>query len=270
MRTITYKTHRQQRLPLFIRLLLALFIAGPALAHSSISYAATCSTGAYWDGTTCIPAPPGSYVPLLRVTATSAILCPVGAYQDLAGQNSCKLASPGFFVVTTGAMMATPCAPGAYQEQAGQSSCLPAPAGSFAVGTRGAGATAASPCTPGTYQEQAGQSSCMSAPAGSFAAGSAGGAGAKTATACDLGTYQDETGKSSCKLAPLGYYVDSKNSIAPRLCQEGMYQDETGKSSCKTPAENGKASADKTTVICDVGYAESKDLTGELICVLAP
>ena len=80
-----------------------------------------CPAGQYDNGTSCVDAPPGYYVP--APGATSAIPCPVGTYQDQAGSTSCDPAPAGSYVSTIGAVSATLCPVGTYQDQAGAISC---------------------------------------------------------------------------------------------------------------------------------------------------
>jgi len=82
----------------------------------------TCTAGTYLDGTTCVPAPAGSFVPVDG--ATEATLCPVGTYQDEEGQTSCILADIGFFVDVAGAVAQTPCPAGTTTIATGSTSCI--------------------------------------------------------------------------------------------------------------------------------------------------
>ncbi len=151
-------------------------------------YEAVCPAGQYDNGTGCVPASPGYYVPVAG--ATSQTPCPVGTYQDQAGAISCKPASAGSYVSATGATTATLCPVGTYQDQTGAISCKPAPAGSYVSAT---GATSATFCPAGTYQDQAGATSCIPAPAGSYVDTT----GATSATPCPAG-YTSEAGAVEC------------------------------------------------------------------------
>ncbi|NHH98195.1 hypothetical protein DYY66_2426 [Candidatus Nitrosotalea sp. FS] len=66
-----------------------------------------CPAGSFLSSNSCIPAPPGSYVPLPG--ATSATLCSVGTFTSLAGQTQCTPAPAGSFVDTTGATSSNLC-----------------------------------------------------------------------------------------------------------------------------------------------------------------
>ena len=65
-------------------------------ASATTTVAGLCQPGTYWNGATCAAAFPGSFVSTAGATASTP--CALEAYQDLAGQTSCKLASPGTFV----------------------------------------------------------------------------------------------------------------------------------------------------------------------------
>lgn len=92
-----------------------------------------CPAGRYDNGTGCVPADPGYYVPVAG--ATSQIPCLAGYYQDQAGATSCKPASAGSYVSTTGATSATFCPAGKYQPYVGQTSCIPADPGYYVPGS---------------------------------------------------------------------------------------------------------------------------------------
>ncbi len=184
-----------------------------------------CPPGSYspTGNAPCAEAPPGTFVN--TTGATQATPCPVGTYQNLAGQLSCFFAPPGTFVDSAGATQATPCQVGTYQNLAGQLSCFFAPPGTF---VDSAGATQATPCQVGTYQDLAGQLSCFFAPPGTFVDS----AGATQATPCQVGTYQDLAGQLSCFFAPAGTFVDSAGATQATPCQVGTYQNLAGQLSC--------------------------------------
>jgi hypothetical protein len=92
-----------------------------------------CQAGKYDNGSGCVDADPGYYVP--DAGATSQIPCLAGYYQDQAGATSCKPASAGSYVSTTGATSATFCPAGKYQPYVGQTSCIPADPGYYVPGS---------------------------------------------------------------------------------------------------------------------------------------
>lgn len=69
-----------------------------------------CSPGSYLDGSTCVPAPPGTYV--ASAGATEPTPCAPGTFQPLAGQTSCLQAPVGSYVDVVGANQPTACPPG--------------------------------------------------------------------------------------------------------------------------------------------------------------
>lgn len=115
--------------------------------------AVSCSAGSY-GAFECVPAAPGYFVPVDNALEQTA--CPVGTFQDEAGQTSCKPAPQGTFVNTTAATEATPCSPGSYQDQLGQTACIPAPL-NFYVDVEGA--VAATACSFGFITEGVGSTS---------------------------------------------------------------------------------------------------------------
>src|SRR3954454_7134672 len=94
--------------------LLIVAALGAALALASASLASGgptgCAPGAYFDGTSCVPAPPGYFS--LGAAATTPTPCAQGYFQPLAGASSCLPARAGYFVPASGAKDETACAPG--------------------------------------------------------------------------------------------------------------------------------------------------------------
>jgi hypothetical protein len=78
----------------------------------------SCPAGKYYDGTNCVDATPGHYVP--NPGATSQIDCALGTYQDGTGAISCKLADAGSFVATPAAIVQAQCVAGRYQPDPGK------------------------------------------------------------------------------------------------------------------------------------------------------
>ena len=81
-----------------------------------------CSLGTYDNGTGCVQAAPGYYVPVSG--ATSQTPCALGTYQPNAGSISCISAEPGHYVDVTAAIMQIDCLPGSYQPNSGAISCI--------------------------------------------------------------------------------------------------------------------------------------------------
>ena len=118
----------------------------------------TCPAGKYNNGTSCVDADPGHYVP--TAGATEQIPCAAGTYQPASGATSCIQASAGNFVAATGSVAQTPCPAGTYQPASGATSCLAADPGNFVSIT---GATQQTQCPVGMYQPISGQTSCLAA-----------------------------------------------------------------------------------------------------------
>ena len=90
---------------------------------------APCTPGTYDNGSGCVNADPGYYVPVSG--ATDQTPCAVGYYQPNAGAVSCIAAEPGHYVDVTGAVMQIDCLPGSYQPNSGAASCILAEADFF-------------------------------------------------------------------------------------------------------------------------------------------
>lgn len=82
-----------------------------------------CPSGSFapLGDTTCILAPPGSFVDVQG--ATFSTFCPAGSFQALTGQSSCDDADVGNFVSTQGSSSQTACLIDTYQPATGQSQC---------------------------------------------------------------------------------------------------------------------------------------------------
>jgi hypothetical protein len=97
--------------------------------ESIIITSAPCPAGQFDNGSGCVDASPGYYVP--APGATEQTPCAPGMYQPNAGSVSCIPASPGHYVDVTAAAMPIDCLPGSYQPNSSATSCLLADAGFF-------------------------------------------------------------------------------------------------------------------------------------------
>jgi len=191
--------------------------------ESGVSGGNPCLAGTWWNGTVCVNASAGHYVP--SNGATSETACAAGTYQPSTGQTSCISAPAGSFASGTGNTSATLCAAGSFTSTTGQASCTLAPAGSFASGT---GNTTSTLCAAGSFTSTTGQSSCTAAPAGSFASGT----GNTSATLCVTGSFTSTTGQSSCTLAPAGSFAAGPGATGSSLCAAGSFTSTAGNGSC--------------------------------------
>ncbi|MEM6782252.1 MAG: Ig-like domain-containing protein [Bacteroidota bacterium] len=158
---------------------------------ADFGYRLECAPGFFLDPddpTTCLPAPPGTFV--ASAGATEAEPCVPGTFQPLEGQTSCDPAPAGRFVAIERATEAEACAVGTYQPLEGQTACLDADPGNFVPAGE---AIAQSPCVLGTFQPEAGQALCLPAPVGSYVDMEE----ATFATACPAGTTTDGEGATS-------------------------------------------------------------------------
>ncbi|MEQ1921297.1 MAG: LamG-like jellyroll fold domain-containing protein [Pyrinomonadaceae bacterium] len=217
-----------------------------------------CPAGQYFNGSACVFADPGYYVPTFGQTSQTP--CAAGTFQPDSGAISCNDATPGHFVSGMAQIAQTPCSPGKYQPGTAATSCIDADMGYFVANP---GQELQTKCVAGRYQPNTGQTSCLLAPAGSYVpiAGSASatpcaagffqpiegaiscnpadagtfisGTGSTTAgTPCALGTYQPSTGQSACLPADPGNIVSTLGAIAQTQCVAGSYQPAPGQSSC--------------------------------------
>jgi hypothetical protein len=187
-----------------------------------------CPTGQYDNGSGCVNADPGYYVPEANATEQSA--CLPGTYQPDSGQTSCLVAEPGHFVDTTAAVAQTACSPGYYQPYSGQISCLAAPLGTY-VPT--AAAISATPCSAGTFSDVEAAVSCQLAQPGHYVNFQ----GAAGQTACSPGYYQPNFGATICLAADPGFYVPDSAATEQLACPAG-YTSEAAATEC-TLVEEG-------------------------------
>ncbi len=150
-----------------------------------------CLSGTFFSSNSCVPAPQGSFVG--TTGATSATLCPLGAFTSTEGSASCTPSPAGSFVGTTGATSATLCLAGSFTSSIGQSVCAPSLAGSYVPTT---GSTTSTLCAPGSYQPNTGQTSCILANPGFFVSSS----GAIQQTQCPPNTISDAPGSTTCSI----------------------------------------------------------------------
>lgn len=139
-----YKIHAMGLLGLMLLLL-------GTLPHA---HALSCAPGSYDDGSSCVPADTGYYVPV--ADATEQTPCPIGRFQSNTGSVACSNAEAGHFVDVIGSAVQYACAPGFYQPSENAISCLMASPGYY-VDTDGA--TEQIMCAAG-YTSEAGATSC--------------------------------------------------------------------------------------------------------------
>ncbi len=154
-----------------------------------------CSPGSYDNGSGCVAADPGYYVP--EAGATAQIACSPGFYQPNSEQISCLTAPLGRYVPTAGALSASLCLEGTYSDVEAAVSCQPAQPGYY-VDFQGAAEQTA--CEPGFYQPFSGATSCLAADPGFYVPNSA----ATEQLACPAGTTS-EAGATECNPLPPTY-----------------------------------------------------------------
>lgn len=158
---------------------------------SAGALASTCTAGYYDpdDGSNCIRAPQGSYVPL-------------------AGATAAILAQPGTFVGVTGATAPTPASPGTYVSAAGASNASLTPPGTYIAVS---GASAPTPTPVGTYTDRFRQTAPKPAPIGYYVPST----GQTSARAAPIGFYVAATGASAPTPAGPGNYTVAEGATAP-------------------------------------------------------
>ncbi|MDE2590620.1 MAG: Ig-like domain repeat protein, partial [Patescibacteria group bacterium] len=182
-----------------------------------------CPAGSFLSSNSCIPAPPGSYVPLPG--ATSATLCPAGTFTSLAGQTQCTPAPAGSYIPSSGATSSLQCTTGSFQPNPGSISCNPSDPGNYVSGI---GSISEIQCSAGSFQPNHNSTSCIPAPSGSFVDTT----GATSSNLCPVGQYQPLVGQSLCTPAPAGSFVNAAGSTSSTLCLSGSYQPLIGQISC--------------------------------------
>ncbi len=102
------------------------------MSTSSLALASTCSVGYYdpLNGSNCIPAPIGSFVP--SAGATAAIQAERGTFVSETGQSEATLAPPGRYAPDQGMSEALLAPVGYYVPSAGSTAAIQAPAGTYA------------------------------------------------------------------------------------------------------------------------------------------
>ena len=263
-------------------------------AYHTLTVGSACSAGSYWDGSACVAAPAGYHVPddgafeavpcpvgtyqdqagqtscidapagsfVASTGATQATLCPVGYYQDGQGAALCKEAQRGQFVDRVGATQATLCAAGTFQPATGSVSCEPAPRGWFVTGL---GQAQAERCAPGFYSDHEGAAACTPAPAGRFVAA----AGATSAVDCAVGTFQALPGQTGCDPAPAGSYVDLTGATQATACSPGTFQAAAGSTSCGAAAPGSYVSISGATQATLCAPGTFQPAAGSTSCVTA-
>ncbi|MBK6725360.1 MAG: VCBS repeat-containing protein [Acidobacteria bacterium] len=234
---------------------------GTNAANSLYTYINDCAAGTYFNGSACVAADPGFYVPTSGQTSQTP--CAAGTFQPDPGSVSCNQATAGNYVPAPQATAQIACAVGTYQPGAGAQACLQADAGSFVAIE---GSASQSPCLAGTYQPNPGQSSCMNADAGSFVAGS----GSTSQTACAAGSFQPNPGASSCILADAGTFISGTGSTtAGSPCALGTYQPSTGQSSCINADPGNIVNTLGATAQTQCVAGRYQPNPGQSVCILA-
>jgi len=239
-----------------------LALAAVVLAGASPASAADpCSAGSYFDGSACVLASPGFFVP--NAGATSETPCPAGTFQPNSGAVSCLNATPGNFVPTSGQATQTACPAGTFQPGSGAVSCLNATPGNFVPTSGQVGQT---PCGTGTFQPGFGAASCLDAQPGHFVPT----AGQATQTACGTGTFQPGFGAASCLDAQPGHFVATAGQASETACAPGTYQPASGAAGCIAASVNFYVPDSAATAQLPCPDGTYQPLTGQSSCIPVP
>jgi hypothetical protein len=227
------------------------------------SLASYCGVGEYWNGTSCVACPAGSYCP----GDGYKYLCPSGSY------------------CPSGASAPTPCAAGSYCPS-GSSSTSPCPAGSYCPDpstltacppgtystTSGATSSPCQPCPAGTYNSATGAIMCPSCSSGYCSSGSttqgvcpADSYCPNTATKTLLPTNSTATadGTGFVCTAPFQKSTDNLSCVGVS-CPVGQY---ASNGVCTNLPANSTVSSNGTNFVCNTGYQTSTD---KLSCIVCP
>jgi hypothetical protein len=217
---------------------------------------APCSPGTYNNGTECVDADPGYYVPVSG--ATEQTPCAPGTYQPNASSVSCIPTDAGHYVDVSGAVMQIDCLPGSYQPNSGATSCILAEAGHYVDVTA---AAMQIDCLPGTYQPDSGATSCILASPGHYVDVS----GAVMQIDCLPGSYQPNSGATSCILASAGYYVPVSAAIEQIACPAG-YTSEAGATECTLAPDTTAPTITLTTPVNGATYLLNQSILADYAC----
>jgi hypothetical protein len=162
---------------------------------SHLAHGQSCVPGRWFNGTTCVPCPRGTYCP--GGNPAPKINCPAGSFQSGPGQSACIPCNVGSFAAVDSSVNCTTCPAGKYQPDPGQTSCID--------------------CGVGTYQSETGQTSCLECDGGTYQPGT----GAASCIDCAAGSYQPNVGTISCILCPSGTYQNNTGQISCINCPAG-------------------------------------------------
>ncbi|XP_059165396.1 uncharacterized protein LOC131947978 [Physella acuta] len=200
-----------------------------------------CPKGQYNDKplqTACTPCPDGQITRVEGATSISQCesicmagsfntgksqcdSCPVGQYQDVAGQWSCKLCPSGFTTKVPGAKSEAECQDicGAGQQLGTDGTCTSCTAGTYnAKLTAGSYCT---PCKPGFTTELEGAVSESQCNIVKCLKGHYKSLNDVTCHPCPLGTYQTQAGASSCEPCGINLTTEQEGADSKTQCVQG-------------------------------------------------
>ena len=210
---------------------------------------------------------------LARHACIGGYFCPSGTVNPA---DDPDLLCPAGSMCAEGSSIPQPCPLGSYQDSAGQSVCIECPAGYSCGDVSGTvspricpvgnrcplGSSEPLPCALGTYQDVVGSGVCKSCPAGYYCdvtsgtirprscmAGFKCPVGSIIPTPCLAGSYQFQNSSADCENCTIGYYCNvvgetlqkiicppgyacPSGSSHPLICPVGTFQNNEGDGSC--------------------------------------
>lgn len=170
--------------------------------------------------------------------------CDVGTYQDIAGSDTCKVCTGGFYCdVTDGTVHPVQCGTGTF--------CLE-------------GSSTPSSCEVGYYQDIAGSIGCKVCPRGKVCSSP----GTAHPTVCPAGSWCAEA-SSSVNICPPGQYQGSEGSVSCEVCPEGFFCNTPGGTTVPVACGAGKKCIEGShdPVDCLPGtYQSSTEASDCLVC----
>ena len=209
-----------------------------SLGSGSLSDCQQCTKGMY-----C----PQSGTVLATRVCLRGYFCPSGTVNPA---DDPDLLCPAGSMCAEGSSIPQPCPLGSYQDSAGQSMCIECPAGYSCGDVSGTvspricpvgnrcplGSSEPLPCSLGTYQDVVGSGVCKSCPAGYYCdvtsgtvspvqcgVGYACPGGSKTPIACQPGTFQSNSSMPVCATCPASFYCQKLMTVKPLNCPKSYF-----------------------------------------------
>jgi hypothetical protein len=207
------------------------------LCLMAVEASASCTTGEYLQGNSCLKCPEGKYSQVEgAISATTCVYCPAGKFQGETGKSVCTdcVAGTTSADTTDGGwswhfVFCWNCNAGTYSNTGG--SCLTCDAGKYQPDTRSTGCLN---CPAGKYNsllKQTSVNSCKNCPSGKYSSNIAA-MSITTCASCSFGKYSDTLGAATenvCIDCPVGKTTDLEGATyvgyCLQKCEAGTYRD---------------------------------------------